>query len=59
MDAQGRLLGVNTQIRGKWERLEKAVALTNYTGVAVCPDAAWIQSLIARDRAARGARQPS
>jgi len=52
IDEAGRLLGINTQIRGKWKYHEQAMALSNYKGVAVCPDAAWIQALMAADRAA-------
>lgn len=53
VNEEGRLVGINIQIRGKWQRNDQAIALTNYTGVAVSPDPGWVHALIVSDRAAR------
>ncbi|HWB06399.1 MAG TPA: serine protease [Verrucomicrobiales bacterium] len=50
IDERGRLLAINTEVRGTWNFLAQSPTLSFYRGVAVCPDSAWIQSLIDKDR---------
>jgi S1-C subfamily serine protease len=52
IDESGRLLGITIELRG-WRLFAKHSSLVwFYRGIAICPDAGWIQSLIDKDRAA-------
>jgi S1-C subfamily serine protease len=51
IDAKGRLQAITTELRGWRVFMKKSDDLWFYRGIAMCPDAEWIQSLIDMDRA--------
>lgn len=51
IDERGRLRGITTELRGWRVFLKRTDDVWFYRGIAMCPDAVWIQSLIDKDRA--------